>query len=477
MEPGQNAEHQRFREGGIFCVGFAVSRGNARCRWRIADDRQKKVCLILNKMGTKPPTKIYDSELLSQLATLSLCEEHHQHQHPDVLDRWNDMIGDVAGQYEETKELKKRNCQLKAKLVEECEVRERLERLLAKESADSGVKRLSAQLGELKSQFAESEARESDLLLQVKDCEHLLAESCEEAECLKVQQAELSRQLARERRISAQRQQDHEVTARQVDGLQSQLFSHRQVSEQLNRDLDRATTDREGLLAQTEILRAQSTTESQSLKQVERNLVEAEMTQTALLKKNETLQSQLATESQSLNEVKRNLDEAGKSQAGLLKDKETLQSQLATESQSLNQVQKNLVEAKTTQAALSKEKGTLESQLSTERQTSGQLAKKQETLEAELASVQATLECTQHDLTQSRKANEEQAAADAAAQAATVAATAQLLERIRQLEEQSRFSFLSAIIGRIKGLAGRIALWARCGRWPRRRNGTGGDMV
>jgi hypothetical protein len=36
-----------------------------------------------------------------------------------------------------------------------------------------------------------------------------------------MQEAELSRQLAESRRISVQHQQDHEVTAKQVDELQS----------------------------------------------------------------------------------------------------------------------------------------------------------------------------------------------------------------------------------------------------------------
>jgi hypothetical protein len=48
----------------MFCVGVAVSRGNARCRWRITGDRHGTVCSILEEMGTKPPTKIYGSKLL-----------------------------------------------------------------------------------------------------------------------------------------------------------------------------------------------------------------------------------------------------------------------------------------------------------------------------------------------------------------------------------------------------------------------------
>jgi hypothetical protein len=74
-----------------------------------------------------------------------------------------------------------------------------------------------------------------------------------------------------------------------------------------------------------------------------------------------------------------------------------------------------------------------------------------ESLETELASVRETLERTQLDLTQSRKVNEEQAATDAASRAATTAETTRLLERIRQLEEQSWISFLNAFVGGIMG--------------------------
>jgi hypothetical protein len=439
----------------MFCVGVAVSRGNARCRWRITGDKHSEVCSILDEMGTMPPTEISGSKLLSKLAKLSLCEEKHRHQKRDILERWDDVIEDVAKQYEEMEKLKRRNHKLKTELVKEREEREQLQKLLAKESADREMKKLSAQLGELNSQFAsggaasaivasaqnenESETRESDLLLQVKELEHSLAQSRGQAERLAVQEAESSRQLTaeqldsekyrmnawaeqgiqsknlddlkaelvEERRISAQRQKDHEVTAQQVDELQSQLSAQRQLSEQLRRNLEKATTDRKGLLAQTESLRAQS-----------------------------------ATESQSLNQLKRNLDKAEITQAALLKEKETSQSLLAAECQ-----------------------------------TSGQLEKKLESLKAELTSVQGTLERTQLDLTQSRKVHAEQTAADAASRAATTAETTRLLERIRQLEEQSRISFLSIFIGRIKGLAEHIALRATGGRWPRRGNRTDVDMV
>jgi septal ring factor EnvC (AmiA/AmiB activator) len=124
-----------------------------------------------------------------------------------------------------------------------------------------------------------------------------------------------------------------------------------------------------------------------------------------------------------------------------------------------------------------KEKENMESLLATEHQISSGLEKKLESLDFELTNVRGELERTRLDLTESRKVNEEQAAAHAAHRAATSAETARLLERIRQLEEKSRFSFLAAFMGRMKRLAVRIALRATGGKWPRRGNTTQVEMV
>src|SRR5579871_4337167 len=140
----------------MFCVGVAVSRGNARCRWRISGERHSKVCSIIDEMGRRPPTEISGSKLLSRLAKLSLCVEQHRCQEPHVLERWEDMIEDVADQFEEIEGLKRINRQLEAKLVKERQERELLERLLMEQSADDGMKQLSVQLGELDSRFASS---------------------------------------------------------------------------------------------------------------------------------------------------------------------------------------------------------------------------------------------------------------------------------------------------------------------------------
>ena len=105
----------------MFCVGEAVSHGGARCCWHITGDRHTKVCLILAVMETKPPTEIFGSKLISQLAKLSLCEEQHQSQKQHILYWWDDMIEDVAKQYENMEELKRRNRQYNIELVKKSE--------------------------------------------------------------------------------------------------------------------------------------------------------------------------------------------------------------------------------------------------------------------------------------------------------------------------------------------------------------------
>ena len=369
-------------DNGMFCVGEAVSHGGARCRWRITGDRYRRVCSILDVMGTKPPTEIFSSKLISQLAKLSLCEEQHQPQKQHILYRWDDMIEDVATKYEEMEELKRRNRQCKIKLVKEREERER-HYLVELDSQMASIRVTLAQ-------HEKSKKRESDLLLQVGEVEHSFAESRGQVEHLTVQKDGLSRELVEERCISAQLQQDREVLAKQVDELQSQLSIIHQTSEALRRDLEKVTTDRKCLLAQTESLRTRS-----------------------------------ANTSQSLNQVKRNLDEAETTQACLLKEKYDLQSLLAARFQ-----------------------------------TSSQLEKKLETLEAQLTSLRATLEDTQFDLLQSRKANEEQATANAASQLASTVGTAQLLARIRQLEEASQVSLLSSFLRMMTAVSKHIVPWA-----------------
>ena len=384
--PDKRLNINAFANNDMFCVGMAVTRGNARCRWRITGDQHSKVCALLDKIGKEEPMEMFNSNDLLRLAKLSLCEERHQYQMYDIVGRWNNVIQNITEEYteikeiEEVKELKTRNLELRTNLTKEREERQQLEAL---HSRCPSIFRQGRE---------EAEARAARLSAQVEEVEHSLAESREQAERLALQKGQLSRQLEEMRRTSAQK----------VDGLDSQLSAHKQMSEQLRQELETTTANRGSLQAQIESLKAQSATESESLKQ-----------------------------------LKRDLNKAETAQAALLKEKEKFESLLAAERQTSSQLGKNLESERQTSGQLGKK-------LESERQTSGQLGKKLKSLEAELALAQGTLERTQLDLAQSRKVNEEQAAADAAYRAASTVETA-------RLEEQSQASFLRVLIGRIKG--------------------------
>ncbi|MCJ1250136.1 Myosin-3 [Trapelia coarctata] len=419
----------------MFCVGLAVSRGNARCRWRITGSRLSKVCKILDEMGTKPPMEICESRLLSRLAELSLCEEQHQHQRLDVLERWEGMIADVAVQYEKIEKLRKQVRTANRLLGKEREEREELQKLLAKERAEHEMRPAVIAAGKK----AESETPDSNLLMQVERLESSLTKSREEIERLSVQKTELSGELATERqalkeykmktraeqvmqsknfdnlqvelihecRISAQREKDLQLTTKTVHELQSQFSNHREISEQLRRDIDQATSVRKSLLAQIESSRAQS-----------------------------------AVESRSLDQLRTYLDKAEKKQAVLEKENENIQSLLAAKSDICSQLETNV-----------------------------------KTLRADLASTQDNVVRTQLDLSRTREVNEEQAAAYAVLRAESSAEMARLIEQIRQLEKQSQVSFLSFLTRKLKGLAERITFWAMCGRRRRRDNESEIDLV
>ena len=406
-----------------FCVGAAVTRGNARCRWQIIDDRLEQVRKILDEMGRISPSEISGSQLLSRLAQLSLCEEWHQYQQFDVLRRWNRVISDVSGQYEQMDKLHRVVRGLDKQLVIEREEREQLQKLIAAQST-------------------KNETRESDLLLRSKNLENSLTESHTKAERLRVQNAELYGELEVQRqaskeyriimreelddlkakltqksRISAEREKDLELTTGKINVLQSQLTIHRERSEKLRHDLDKTTSDRTDLLAQIERSRAQSAIESESVDQLKTKLDEAERNQADLVKEKTRIQSLLADKDDACNQLENQmqslraeLDEAERNQADLVKEKTRIQSLLADKDDACNQ---------------------LENQV--------------ESLRAELASAQ-------ENLSQTRKVNEEQAAAYAVSQAASSAERTRLIEEKRRLEKQFRFPFWSAFTNKIKGL-------------------------
>lgn len=62
----------------VICVGRAITRYNARCRWAIEDQSPETAAVaggILDDMATKPPTDVTDAQL-ETLARHCLCTHH-----------------------------------------------------------------------------------------------------------------------------------------------------------------------------------------------------------------------------------------------------------------------------------------------------------------------------------------------------------------------------------------------------------------
>jgi hypothetical protein len=101
--PDKRLNINAFANNDMFCVGMAVTRGNARCRWRVTGDKHSKVCNLLDKIGKEEPMEIFNSNDLLRLAKLSLCEERHQYQVYDIVGRWNNVIQNITEEYTEIK--------------------------------------------------------------------------------------------------------------------------------------------------------------------------------------------------------------------------------------------------------------------------------------------------------------------------------------------------------------------------------------
>ena len=453
---------------GMFCVGLAVTKGNSRCRITITGEECHEVCSILDKMETKPPNEV--SKLLPRLARLSLCNEYHQHQERGVLEKWREAIEDVVKRYEKVERLKSRIHRLSFQLTMERKEREQLEDLMSERpdelNSDACVK-LTVQVDELRSQlevalltstqyekcYTKSEAGRVDLLWQVDKLQKSLTESLRESKRLAAQEAELSRRLTESLRES-------KLLAAQKAQLSRRLTAELEASETYKMD---AETRRANQSQRIDDLQSELTEEHciSAQRQADVRVTASQI---------DKLQSQLATERQVSELLRGDLGKAMADRTVLLEQIKALQAQLSSERQNSDQLKKNLDEGETSQAVVSKEMGNLRSQLATERQTSSQSEKKLESLTTQLASAQSVLEDTQLDLTRSRRTNEEQTATAAARDLASAAETTRLLDRIRQLEDRPRATFLNAFRGMIKRLAECIAPWVTDRWWQRRGN-------
>jgi hypothetical protein len=86
----------------MFCVGTAVTRGGARCGWRIEGKRYEEVLALLSEMEKLAPKEVLESRegLLSKLVGLCLCVENYQYQWGMVLERWEERLRMLKEEWE-----------------------------------------------------------------------------------------------------------------------------------------------------------------------------------------------------------------------------------------------------------------------------------------------------------------------------------------------------------------------------------------
>jgi predicted nucleic acid-binding Zn-ribbon protein len=87
----------------MFCVGTAVTRGGARCDWRIKSKKYEEVLALLSEMEKLAPKEVLESRegLLSKLVWLCLCVENHHYQWGMVLERWEERLRMLKEEWEQ----------------------------------------------------------------------------------------------------------------------------------------------------------------------------------------------------------------------------------------------------------------------------------------------------------------------------------------------------------------------------------------
>lgn len=94
------------------CVGKALSRANARCRWVLSAETVTEMHIALEELSKHPPAQAIPR--LRELARLGLCEARHEYQVDYVVAEWSKLI---------------RCVELRMELESERKERRRLERL------------------------------------------------------------------------------------------------------------------------------------------------------------------------------------------------------------------------------------------------------------------------------------------------------------------------------------------------------------
>lgn len=192
----------------FFCVGRAVSKGNARCRKRIDTEDIHDACIILNNLATEGPEDPKLQRRLHTLAQLTLCKDWHQDQRWQVVQNWTAVVqewmnekGEVLVLQKEAQARQKKISQLGTRLEEQDQelktsrstcAHQRLLRYAMEDKFSETTKRLNTkcqEYEELQAQVTESKEFGSQMEAKWKSAQKMvevanrrLTESAEEAE-------------------------------------------------------------------------------------------------------------------------------------------------------------------------------------------------------------------------------------------------------------------------------------------------------
>jgi chromosome segregation ATPase len=97
------------------CVG--MNRYKKRCRWDISNTSYNKICTMLDVMETRAPKEAIKS--LGKLAEHSLCQEYHQYQVGELMDRWSSAIAEAEKKFDKEMILRRKRFDLEKKLNDE----------------------------------------------------------------------------------------------------------------------------------------------------------------------------------------------------------------------------------------------------------------------------------------------------------------------------------------------------------------------
>ena len=330
------------------CVGTTIYK--KRCRWDIPYGRFLHVRRMLDDFETKAPEKATGS--LKRLARLCLCEEYHQNQSFEVINKWEDAIEEATKFYEKGQDLKERNRELMRALKEEITKRVVLEGKFEAETSrrKQEVKSIGAMSQEVsllrtKLKEAETEVRNSkeDAQKLGKAYDECVVDTAERIATLQAAWNDGNQRIAtklekeRETAIRAIRLELGKVEAKekslveQVSQLTRRLDNTLIGNSTLRSELSQLKSDRDLALSQKDELKSRLEIAAEQIALLGISLQEAETARDMFAEESQRLQAQLKMEGQKLKAISDAKAELGGTNTGLVQEVGTLSAQLSSE--------------------------------------------------------------------------------------------------------------------------------------------------